>query len=72
MFTRRIKGSVRAYKHARGFDLGVLHSFFRAARYATTGSVGRYRLTADQLDKGVYNFETNEFYIPGCSEHETK
>ena len=40
----RGKGARHAYQTCRSFGLGVLHSLWRATRYAVTGRTGKYRI----------------------------
>lgn len=44
MMILRGKGTQHAYQTCRSFGLGVLHSLWRALRYAATGKTGKYRI----------------------------
>ena len=44
MMTIRGTGAMHAYRTCRSFRLGRLHSLWRAARYRSTGSTGKYRI----------------------------
>jgi hypothetical protein len=40
----RGNGALHAYTTCRSLRLGILHSLYRAARYALTGRTGKYRI----------------------------
>jgi hypothetical protein len=44
---RRLRGAFRAYRIARGFNVGVVRAACLTLRYLLTGRTGRYRIGTD-------------------------
>ena len=59
----RGKGAWNSYAICRSFGLGRVHSFWRAIRYAATGSTGKYIINWQQKSRSTESVGFNSVEI---------